>query len=99
MLKQYRLKLMGKGQMTAPAAMRAQLRMREGDELELAVEDDRIVGAQVLRPVPTELFTPELLGELEQRVKRFGADAPFDSTVEGLRKRVMDQADRQLNAR
>jgi hypothetical protein len=86
--------------MTAPAAMRADLRMKQGDELELVVEDGRIVGAQVLTPVPAELFTPELLKELETRAKRFGAGgATHESTAEGLRARVVQEGKREANAR
>jgi AbrB family looped-hinge helix DNA binding protein len=99
MTKHYRLKLMAKGQMTVPASMRADLRMKQGDELELLLEGDRIVGAQVLTPLPAEIFTPELLADLENRVRRFGAAGTLESGVDGIRTRVLQQAEREVNAR
>jgi AbrB family looped-hinge helix DNA binding protein len=99
MTKQYRLKLMAKGQMTAPSAMRLDLHLNQGDELEVFVEDGRIVGAQVLKPIPAELFTPELLKELEQREKRFDDRRAHQSVVEELREQVIEQSKRELHGR
>jgi AbrB family looped-hinge helix DNA binding protein len=99
-MKRYRLKLVSKGQMTAPRGMRADLRMKEGDELELLIEDDRIVGAQVLKPMPAELFTPELFAEIEKRARRFPEHEVHESDLDTLKERVAQAAkQREVNAR
>lgn len=63
----FRAKLAAKNQMTIPPQMQRLLHMIKGDELEFAIRGNAIVGVSVLKPVPADLLTDDILAELRNR--------------------------------
>jgi hypothetical protein len=63
----FRAKLAAKNQMTIPPQMQRALHMIKGDELEFSIEGNTIVGVSVLKPVPADLLTDDILAELQNR--------------------------------
>ena len=69
----FRLKIVSKRQVTLPQLLLEKLHLREGDELELEVEDGSIVAVRALKLVPTDFFSDKILQQLEVRSKSMDA--------------------------
>ena len=87
----FKLKVAARRQVTVPQRVLDLLHLSEGDVLEISVQGNSISG-RGLKLVPTNLFTPEMLGQLQQREaemdKGFGIQATDkDELVSKLRKR------------
>lgn len=63
----FRAKLAAKNQMTIPPQMQRVLHMIKGDEFEFSIQGNTIVGVSVLKPVPADLLTDDILAELQNR--------------------------------
>ena len=63
----FRTKLAAKNQMTIPPQMQRVLHMIKGDEFEFSIQGNTIVGVSVLKPVPADLLTDDILAELQNR--------------------------------
>ena len=63
----FRLKIVGKRQITLPPRMMNALKLDEGDELQVEVWNGQIKAVRPLKLVPTDLFTPDLLSKLNER--------------------------------
>ena len=63
----FRLKIAGKRQVTLPQRMLNALRLEEGDELRIEVVDGQIKLAEACKSVPTKLFNPQVLEDLNNR--------------------------------
>jgi bifunctional DNA-binding transcriptional regulator/antitoxin component of YhaV-PrlF toxin-antitoxin module len=66
MTERFRLKIVSKRQVTIPQRMLNLLHLSEGDELQIEVDDSRILGVRTLKAVPTDLFSPEVLAKLSE---------------------------------
>jgi len=53
--------------------MLEKLRIREGDELEVEVEDGNVVAVRPLKLVPTDFFSAGMLRKLEERSRSMDA--------------------------
>lgn len=69
----YRLKIVSKRQITLPQMLLEKLHLREGDELEVEVEDGNIVAVRPLKLVPVDFFNDTILHQLEERSKSMDA--------------------------
>lgn len=69
----YRLKIVSKRQITLPQLMLEKLRLQEGDELEVEVENGNILAVRPLKLVPADFFTDNMLRQLEERSKSMDA--------------------------
>ena len=69
----FRLKIVSKRQVTLPQLMLEALHLREGDELEVQVEDGEVVAVRPLKLVPATFFTKRMLKVLENRSKSMEA--------------------------
>ena len=69
----YRLKIVTKRQITLPQLMLEKLHLREGDELEVEVEDGNILAVRPLKLVPADFFTDTMLRQLQERSKSMDA--------------------------
>ena len=63
----FRIKIASKRQMTAPQRLLNLLRLGEGDEIQLEVENGQIVNIEACKVVPTRLFSPDVLSQLAAR--------------------------------
>ncbi len=92
--KTFRLRIASRRQVTLPQALLDQMHLEEGDILEVVVADDSFTG-KGLKLVPTNLFTPEILRQLEQREKEIDAGKKVDvkdTSKLGLPKRKRSAA-------
>src|SRR5271166_1071080 len=69
----FRLKIVSKRQVTLPQLMLEALHLREGDELEVEVDDGEVVAIRPLKLVPTTFFTKRMLKLLKDRSTRMDA--------------------------
>lgn len=69
----FRLKIVSKRQVTFPQLMLEKLHLREGDELEVEIDDGNIIAVRPLKLVPTDFFSDTMLHQLEERSKNMDA--------------------------
>jgi AbrB family looped-hinge helix DNA binding protein len=69
----FRLKIVSKRQVTIPHLMLEKLHLREGDELEVEIDDGVIVAVKPLKLVPTDFFSDHMLHKLEERSRSMDA--------------------------
>ncbi len=69
----YRLKIVSKRQITLPQLMLEKLRLQEGDEIEVEIENGNILAVRPLKLIPVEFFTDTLQRQLEERSKSMDA--------------------------
>lgn len=76
------------GRLTLPADVRRRLRLREGSQLEVAVEDDRITlrPAQVIPAEDAWAYTPESLAGIRRALEDVRAGRVYTVTEEDLLK-------------
>jgi bifunctional DNA-binding transcriptional regulator/antitoxin component of YhaV-PrlF toxin-antitoxin module len=63
------LKIASKRQLTVPQRLLSVLALAEGDEIQITVEDGRIVSAQPCKSVPTALLPDDLMSKIKAREK------------------------------
>jgi bifunctional DNA-binding transcriptional regulator/antitoxin component of YhaV-PrlF toxin-antitoxin module len=69
----FQLKIVGKRQVTLPQRLLEVLHLGEGDGFQVEVRDGKISAIRPLKLIPTDLFTPEILLELDQREQQLDA--------------------------
>jgi AbrB family looped-hinge helix DNA binding protein len=69
----FRLKIVSKRQVTLPQLLLEALRLREGDELEIEVENGEVISVRPLKLVPATFFTRDMLRLLESRSESMDA--------------------------
>jgi AbrB family looped-hinge helix DNA binding protein len=89
----FRMKIASKRQVTLPQKLVSQLRLNEGDELEIVTNGSEITEIRPLKLVPTTFFTEEILEKLDQREQELKAGGGFElADVSELRRRGKRQA-------
>ncbi len=74
----FRLRIAGKRQITVPQRLMNVLDIDEGDELQVTVEDKRIVNAVPCRSVPAHLVSPEVAAAIEESRREIKANEAGD---------------------
>ncbi len=84
----FRMKIASKRQVTLPQKLVSQLRLSEGDELEIVTNGSEITEVRSLKLVPTTFFTERIRKLLDEREKEFAAGGGFElPDVSELRRR------------
>lgn len=78
----FRLKIVSKRQVTLPQLMLKMLHLDEGDEIEIEIEDGKIVAGNALKLVPTDFFTAPMLHKLSERSRAMDASGAATPTAE-----------------
>ena len=74
----FKLRVVSRRQVTLPSRVLDLLHLREGDILEISVEEDSIKG-RGLRLVPANLFTPEILEQLQKREEEINSGSALEA--------------------
>lgn len=74
----YSMRIASKRQATLSAQLLDDLRIGEGDVLEITVEDGLVVSGRGLKLVPATLFTDEMLADLRRREKSLDSGSGID---------------------
>jgi AbrB family looped-hinge helix DNA binding protein len=77
----FRLKIVSKRQVTIPQLMLEKLHLREGDEIEVEIDDANIVAVRPLKLVPADFFSDTILQQLEERSKSMDAGRKANANV------------------
>jgi AbrB family looped-hinge helix DNA binding protein len=89
----FRMKIASKRQVTLPQKLVSQLRLSEGDELEIVTNGSEITEVRPLKLVPTTFFTERIRKLLDEREKEFEAGGGFElPDVSELRRRGKSRA-------
>jgi antitoxin component of MazEF toxin-antitoxin module len=94
----FRLKIAGKRQVTLPQRLLTALQLTEGDEIQLQVVDGQIVKAEAWKAIPTHLFTPDILRQLNERSARYAKrrNSPLD--IEAELKQTVQRVEQDVKA-
>jgi len=90
----YRGRLVSKNQMTIPVQMQQELGMAKGDELELVVENSRVMQVHVLRPVRVDLLPDDVLESLKSRA---AASAHAERKLSGQTVKALAEGGAELS--
>ena len=88
MTARFRLKIVSKRQVTIPQRMLNLLHLSEGDELQIEVDDSRILNVRTLKAIPTDLFSSEVLAKLSEREAEIRDGKKIKIDVADLRNQV-----------
>lgn len=90
----FRLKIGAKRQVTLPQLLLNRLSLKEGDELEFEITDEKIQTVRALKLVPLEYFDSKTLAVLKQRAAQIDRPAYVppvlqeEEETQGVRKSV-----------
>ena len=76
-MESFALRVASKRQVTIPTRLLELLNIGEGDVLELTVESGSVTG-RGMKLVPSSLFTPKILEELNKRQKELDTDSGIE---------------------